>query len=228
MGRVIKPERMNKKPEGSYRIIGAIGKGVGEKTGEYEDVSYYEAPKSHIFYKLQGYQRLKGDDYVEVYTSRKGKVILSILLVISLLCLSSLGIWSLMNPGKNLLDPKAQEYVPKIDIPKNSDPSKIAIPGYDSLRMPEGKISHFSLWNPETNPCYFKFVIKLDETGEQLYESKLVEPGKAVVEQEFSKKLTAGRYAVTIVIKSYNLEDPEREMNGGEVQTTLLVVKPEG
>lgn len=227
MGRMIKPERMNKKPKGSYRIIGAVGKGVSEKTGEFDGVSYYEAPKNHLFYKLEGYQKVKDDDYVEVYVSRKGKVILLTLLVISLLGLSTIGIWSLMNPGKNLLDSGAKDYEPKIKLPENSDPTKIAIPGYDSLRMPEGDTSHFSLWNPETNPCYFKFIIKLDETGEKLYESKLVEPGKAVMEQNMNKRLTAGKYAVTIEIKSFSLKDPEKEMNGGEAQTNLTVVKPE-
>ena len=228
MGRVIKPERMNKKPKGSYRVIGAVGKGVHEKTGEYEGINYYEAPENHIFYKLEGYQKVKDNDYVEVYASRKGKLILSTLLVISLLSLSVIGIWSLMNTGKNLLDSGAKDYEPKIKIPVNSDPTKIAIPGYDSLRMPVGNTSHFSLWNPETNPCYFKFIIKLDETGEKLYESKLGEPGKAVMEQKMSKKLTAGKYAVTIEIKSFSLKDPEKEMNGGEVQTNLTVVKPGG
>lgn len=228
MGRVIKPERMNKKPKGSYRIIGAVGKGVREKTGENEGVHYYEAPKNHLFYKLEGYQKIKDDDYVEVYVSRKGKVILSTLLIISLLGLSVVGIWSLMNPGKNLLDSNAKNYEPKINLPENTDPTRIAIPGYDSLRMSVGNTSYFSLWNPETNPCYFKFIIKLDETGEKLYESKLVEPGKAVMEQKMSKKLIAGEYAVTIVIKSFSLNDPEKEMNGGEVQTNLIVVKPEG
>lgn len=224
--RIVTLERMKRKPIGSYRVIGALGAGVGNKLGEYEDIEYYEAPRKTLLYRLQGYLPLQDDEYLEVYQSRKGKVFMVSLCTALLIMMAGLGVWALLNQGKDLFDSNAQDYVPKTNIAKNTDPNKIAIPGYQNIRMPEGTSSHISLWNPEGNPCYFKFMIVMDETKEVLYESKLVEPGKAVIEQTLSKKLKAGEYPITIEIKSYSLDDPEKEMNGGEVQTNLIVVKP--
>lgn len=224
--RMIRPERMKKKPKGSYRILGAIGDGVQEQIGTYEDgTAYYEAPKSRWLYKISGYMRISHDEYLEVYISRKGRVFILTATLILLLIMSGVGLWALFNNKGNLLDPDAEDYTPKIQVPKNTDASKIAIPGYSDIRIPEGSTAHISLWNPEGNPCYFKFIITLDETKEQLYESGLVEPGKAVTEQKLSRKLKEGSYAITIKIKSYSLNDAEKEMNGGQVQTDLIVVK---
>lgn len=223
---MIKPERMKRRPKGSYRVMGAVGDGVQDKIGELEDgIAYYEPPKSRILYKISSYMRISNDEYLEVYTSRKGKVFLSVTLFILLVCLSGFGIWSLINSNGNFLDPSAENYTPKIKVPENNDSTKIAIPGYSDISMPTGSISHISLWNPKGNPCHFKFFIVLDETKETLYESGLVEPGKAVTEQKLKKEMKEGTYAVTIEIKSYSLKNPKKEMNGGQVQTNLIVSK---
>ena len=78
------------------------------------------------------------------------------------------------------------------------------------------------LLNPEENPCYFSFELILDETGESLFTSKMVEPGKAIQEETLSRALEAGEYDATIKISTYSL-DTNTQMNGANVKTKLLV-----
>ena len=99
----------------------------------------------------------------------------------------------------------------------------IKIPGYPSITLPKDqKTVNVALLNPEGNPCYFTFEIVLKETGESLYKSKLVPPGKAITEITMSRALPAGEYNATIQITTTSLEDGSA-MNGANVETVLIV-----
>ena len=99
----------------------------------------------------------------------------------------------------------------------------IKIPGYPSITLPKDqKTVNVALLNPEGNPCYFTFEIVLKDTGESLYKSKLVPPGKAITEITMSKALSAGEYNATIKITTTSLEDGSA-MNGANVETVLIV-----
>jgi hypothetical protein len=62
----------------------------------------------------------------------------------------------------------------------------------------------------------------LKETGESLYKSKLVPPGKAITEITMARALSAGQYEATIKISTTSLEDGSA-MNGANVETVLIV-----
>ena len=99
----------------------------------------------------------------------------------------------------------------------------IKIPGYPSITLPKDqKTVNIALLNPEGNPCYFTFEIVLKDTGESLYKSKLVPPGKAITEITLTKALSAGEYNATIKITTTSLEDGSA-MNGANVETVLIV-----
>ena len=99
----------------------------------------------------------------------------------------------------------------------------IKIPGYPSITLPKDqKTVNVALLNPEGNPCYFTFEIVLKSTGESLYKSKLVPPGKAITEITMSKALPAGEYNATIKITTTSLADGSA-MNGANVETVLIV-----
>ena len=99
----------------------------------------------------------------------------------------------------------------------------IKIPGYPSITLPKDqKTVNVALLNPEGNPCYFTFEIVLKDTGESLYKSKLVPPGKAITEITMSKALSVGQYEATIKITTTSLEDGST-MNGANVETVLIV-----
>ena len=99
----------------------------------------------------------------------------------------------------------------------------IKIPGYPSITLPKDqKTVNVALVNPEGNPCYFTFELVLKDTGESLYKSKLVPPGKAITEITMNKALSAGQYNATIKISTTSLEDGSA-MNGANVETVLIV-----
>ena len=99
----------------------------------------------------------------------------------------------------------------------------IKIPGYPSITLPKDQQTvNVALLNPEGNPCYFTFELILKDTGETLYKSKLVPPGKAITEITMSRALSAGEYKATIKITTTSLTDGSA-MNGANVETVLIV-----
>lgn len=99
----------------------------------------------------------------------------------------------------------------------------IKIPGYPSITLPaDQQTVNVALLNPDGNPCYFTFELVLKDSGETLYTSKLVPPGKAITEITMSRALSAGEYNATIKITTTSLEDGSA-MNGANVETVLIV-----
>ena len=131
------------------------------------------------------------------------------------------------NPSGNLdIDPGADDWN-GLQLPDQSGDGApavgIKIPGYPSIALPKDqKTVNVALLNPEGNPCYFTFEIVLKDTGESLYKSKLVPPGKAITEITMSKALPAGEYDATIKITTTSVADGSA-MNGANVETVLIV-----
>ena len=123
------------------------------------------------------------------------------------------------------IDPGADDWDGQ-KLPDKTDDAPAAgikIPGYPSITLPKDqKTVNVALLNPEGNPCYFTFEIVLKDTGESLYKSKLVPPGKAITEITMSRALSAGEYNATIKITTTSLEDGSA-MNGANVETVLIV-----
>jgi hypothetical protein len=63
----------------------------------------------------------------------------------------------------------------------------------------------------------------LEDTGEILYQSPLIAPGKAVLEIELSRALSKGDYHLTIAIDSVSIADGRTPMNGAEHHVLLQV-----
>ena len=100
----------------------------------------------------------------------------------------------------------------------------IVLPGYAYLIFPAGeKTVEILLPNPTGNPCHFQYEMLLVETGEVLYRSKLIQPGKAVPAIELARPLSAGTYTLRITINTYSLADGVTPMNGGEQDVKLYV-----
>jgi hypothetical protein len=109
------------------------------------------------------------------------------------------------------------------DKTDNAPAAGIKIPGYPSITLPKDqKTVNVALLNPEGNPCYFTFELVLKDTGESLYKSKLVPPGKAITEITMSRALSAGAYNATIKITTTSVADGSA-MNGANVETVLIV-----
>lgn len=98
----------------------------------------------------------------------------------------------------------------------------IRIPGYPSITVDAGKDNvTMNLFNPEGNPCYFTFEIVLSDTGETIYKSDMVEPGKAITNVKLQHPLAAGEHNAVIKISTASLTDG-KAMNGANVETVLV------
>ena len=123
------------------------------------------------------------------------------------------------------IDPGADDWNGE-KLPDKTDDAPAAgikIPGYPSITLPKDqKTVNVALVNPNGNPCYFTFEIVLKDTGESLYKSKLVPPGKAITEITMSEALPAGEYDATIKITTTSVADGSA-MNGANVETVLIM-----
>lgn len=134
------------------------------------------------------------------------------------------GIWFAQKDEVAGLDKTAVSY--HIDGVENTDEDSILLPGISVINVKENE-THIetSLFNPEGNGCYFKYTVKLKDTGEALYTSGLIEPGKAVTEFDLNKKFQAGIYPVEINVETIDLSDLEIVYNGGNIDAQLNVTK---
>lgn len=122
------------------------------------------------------------------------------------------------------IDPNAGDYTGQQPEDKGGESKGIKIPGYPSITLPaDTKDVTVALLNPEGNRCYFKFELVLKDSGETLYTSKLVPPGKCINNITLSKPLSAGEYDAVIKISTTSLEDGTTPMNGANVDTVLVV-----
>ena len=120
------------------------------------------------------------------------------------------------------IDPNAGDWTGSKPEDKQPSSKGIKIPGYPSITIAaDSKNVTMALLNPEGNPCYFKFEIVLKDTDETIFESKYVEPGKAITDVELTKPLSAGEYPATIKISTLSL-DGENPLNGANVETVLI------
>jgi len=122
------------------------------------------------------------------------------------------------------LDTTAKEYTGAAPENKSGTKPGIQIPGYGSITIPANATDvKIMLLNPEANPCYFTFEIVLKDTGDSLYQSKLVEPSKCIEQITLAKALEKGEYSATIKVRTYELESLIA-MNNADVEVKLIVV----
>ena len=108
---------------------------------------------------------------------------------------------------------------------KSGRDSGIKIPGYGELTIDQNaETFHMSLVNPEGNPCYLKYTLEIPEASEVLYDSELIEPGKAITEFAVDNLPEKGDYELFINIGTYSLDKSLESMNGAQVKTILHVV----
>ena len=119
-----------------------------------------------------------------------------------------------------IIDPNAGDGVTVTETPQKAD--SIKIPGYPSITIAANTPNvTMALLNPEENPCYFKFEIVLKDTGETIYESQFVPPGKTITDVTLTRGLSEGEHPATIKISTVAL-DQKTPLNGANVETVLI------
>ena len=139
------------------------------------------------------------------------------------------GLYLMKNNKQETQESPDSAFVPDLDpdastqeAEESDPPEGIRIPGYPSITIPaDTKDVTVNLMNPEGNPCYFTFTLVLKDTDETIYQSKMVEPGKAITDVTLSRALEKGEYPAVIKITTTSLTDGSA-MNGADVETVLI------
>lgn len=182
-----------------------------------EKLSYAEKVAGYIPYK-------EGEDgTVYVRAVRKSPAKILIPLVILLALIGGGLVWYLTRDEGPDLDHAAVAYEMP-DGAVNTDPTQLMMPYIDQITVTaDDRAGHTALVNPEGNQSYFRYVLTLTDSGEEIYRSGLIEPGMAVVDWEISTDLEPGDYDAELAINTYSLDDVETETNGGNMVITLHV-----
>lgn len=125
--------------------------------------------------------------------------------------------------GGLIIDSGAGDYV-KPTQTTASTPS-VSIPGWGSITIPANQQTvSVDFFNPEDNEglYYLTFKLILLDTGEVLYESNAVPPGKHIQSITLTRALPAGSYAAVIHVQPYRMSD-ETPTNNADMETTLIV-----
>lgn len=123
-----------------------------------------------------------------------------------------------MLPGKtpeeisNLLNEKVEEGMVNIGI--------AAEPVFEQ----NGKKGRLGIENIAANRYSFRVTLTLDETGEVIYESGLIDPGYYIEFVELNKTLQAGDHPAMASIVTYSLDETEDEIAETRVKLILHVM----
>jgi hypothetical protein len=130
----------------------------------------------------------------------------------------------LLNAQGLVIADNAEEWNKELPGDDSAD-AGIKIPGYSTLTINGASSTwNMSLVNPEGNSCYFKYTLTVEETGETIYESDLIEPGKAISSFDVSNAPTEGDYTLLINIATFTMDGNLTSMNGAQVKAGLELV----
>ena len=126
--------------------------------------------------------------------------------------------------GGLIIDSGAGDYVKPTPSESTIIPS-VAVPGWSSITIPANQQTvSVDFYNPERNEglYYLTFKLILSSTGEVLYESNAVPPGKHIQTITLSRALPAGTYDAVVHVQPYRMSD-ETPANNADVKTKLIV-----
>ncbi len=231
-------------PDGQFKIKAEYAPGskqdsVGALHHEKTELPLTEyGSNSRIIYREKGFAAI--DSYEESYTAVLKNVLLPriaalVLCLVVIVC--AIVLFTL--PGDESEDvvadtastpvaPELEEGAVDWEGIKTTEESGIPadgirIPGYKSITI-EADTAEVSvnLQNPEKNNCYFVIRLVLLDTGETLYESKMIEPGKGLYDITLSHAMEAGTYNAQLQYEPYDMTAMTR-LNGAVVNLELIV-----
>lgn len=218
-------------PQHSYKVAGAIGAVKAEKNIQKESLSLQDGqghslPVTRGFAitpatAVIGYVRLKDNVFAAIV---KNVALKRLAVAIAGIALLTFGAWCAVNwydwfPAKIEIDPNAI-VTQTTDTPPHED---ITIPGYTVIKADKNGTTHWSLQNPEGNPCYFQVTLKLEESNRKLYQSGLMPAGSAIENPKLETMLDPGTYTVLIQYNTYELEGAHNPMNSAVTAGQLIV-----
>lgn len=117
--------------------------------------------------------------------------------------------------------PQFEEEQTRASAEEHAD-NGIRIPGYSVILISAGdRNATVDFYNPEENEVYFKVRLTLSDTGEEIYESKLIKPGQHLYEIELNRELEAGDYKLLIEYETLSMDGDYSEKNGAKLNCIL-------
>lgn len=243
-GGYITPAEMKKlDPANRYTIVGEVLEGHNVKkktcwnvnTGGESALSLPVNPTgAHSAHAntIVGYIPCGENEYIQL-CKKNTKRLFIVLLPLLLLAIALIVSLGALNKIKNQpvdpaekfeIDSSITDYKGELKRPPDMNTTEILIPGFSNLEMEAGS-THINtfLFNPEDNPCFFQFNVVDKATGDVLYESKLVPPGKGIEGFDLNRTFEAGEYPAVIQFNTHDLEDPTINYNGSEMEITITV-----
>ena len=108
------------------------------------------------------------------------------------------------------------------DMKSSDENQQIQIPYYGNIYMSSGnRTIDMYLVNPKENNCYFQYVFILN-SGEKIYQSDLIKPGRALDKVTLDKTMTQGKYDLNIHVNTYTC-DTKKKLNNAVVPAELFV-----
>lgn len=163
---------------------------------------------------------------------KKRKVILIILGILTFIFVTG-GVMYFIDPFDTYdvslvdanLDPNARDYTKDEPEKVQEEASLITVDGFGEMSFKANSLNQkVDFHNDSKNNCYMVFALYLPN-GTKIYESKLVEPGKAIYEIKLNQKLSAGVYENAILMTScYANDGLLSNLNPSQVKFTLRVI----
>ncbi len=98
----------------------------------------------------------------------------------------------------------------------------IEIPGYSVIPIKADTTDvEVDLYNPEQNDVYFQITFVRKDTGDVLYESKLIEPGQHLYNITLTQPLAEGDYDITIRYATFASDGSFAPRNGANVDCMI-------
>lgn len=159
------------------------------------------------------------------------KIILLIFITAVILLAAAVILWMALkekDDGRNsagiVVSDEAVEWDKELEDASGGQPG-IKIPGYGEITVNSGSTTwEVTLLNPEGNDCYFRYAITIDDSDTPIYESDLIEPGKAITEFEVTEPLEAGDYEIHLNISAFTMDEDLTALNGADVKADLHVI----
>lgn len=102
----------------------------------------------------------------------------------------------------------------------------VAIPCFAEINLKAGETKvAVKLKNPKENKeiANLQYSLELEETGETLYTSGLIEPGKQVKNIELSRPLEEGEYKAIFHVLPFSTDEGSEQLNSLDSELTLKV-----
>lgn len=147
---------------------------------------------------------------------------------ISILLLAAVGIFFLLRSQKNsgpvTNNPNEFEFEAEQTQQTQAagETPGIEIPGYSIIPVAANTTDvEIDLYNPEGNDVYFQISFFLKDSGDLLYESKLIQPGQHLYNITLTQPLAPGDYDITIQYATFSTDGSFSPRNGANVDCVI-------